>query len=330
MKIEIDNWKQFRLGDLFSSIYKAKAHIKADYEFQEQLFHNSIRFISRTDNNNGCDCYISKNNNLSGIENKNAIVIGDTTASCSYQDKEFICGDHMVICRAKWINYYTAMFILALLKMEKYKYSYGRAFKMNLIKNTKIYLPVNSNNLPDWDYITSYIKSLKSKPITSENNIRTDIDVSHWQEFKVIDLFDVVGTKTTKIEELETHGKGVFPYVTTQSVNNGVAERYNYYTEIGNVLTIDSAVLGFCTYQENNFSASDHVEKLIPKFNLNKYNALFLVTLLNNECYKYSYGRKANQNQIKNTKLRLPSKDGQPDWQFMEDYIKSLQFADRI
>ena len=76
--------------------------------------------------NNGCDCYVL-NVGLTGVEDGNAI--GDTTATCSYQSDKFICGDHMVICRADWINIYTALFIISILKQEKYKYSYGRAFK---------------------------------------------------------------------------------------------------------------------------------------------------------------------------------------------------------
>ena len=331
MKIDNVEWKPFKLGDLFCSINKAKAHIKAEYDNKDFYFENSIRFISRTDNNNGCDCYIEKTDNLSGIEMGNAIVIGDTTASLSYQDKEFVCGDHMVVCRAEWINYFTAMFILTMLKQEKYKYSYGRAFKMDLIKETIVWLPINEKSNVDWAYIESWMKSLKYKPLSSKNiTLMHGLKTTEWKDYMVENLFDVGGTKTTKVEELESYGNGEYPYVTTQAVDNGVANKYNYYTEMGGVLTIDSAVLGYCTYQEKPFSASDHVEKLTPKFKMNKYIALFFVTLFNNECYKYSYGRKANQLKIKNTILKLPTKNNEPDWQFMEDYIKSLAYADRI
>ncbi len=157
-----------------------------------------------------------------------------------------------------------------------------------------------------------------------------ELNVQEWKEFKISDYFSVNGTKTTKLEILtDEYGLGAYPYVTTQAKNNGVAGRYNCYTEQGNVLVADSAVEGYVSYQENNFSASDHVEKLIPKFKLNRYTAMFLVTILNKENYRYSYGRKFNQNNIRNTVIKLPSKQLEsgefiPDWQFMEDYIKSL------
>lgn len=144
---------------MFSKIYKAEAHVKGEFEYYNVPSENTIRFISRTEMNNGCDCYIACNN-LSGIEKANAIAIGDTTATCSFQGEDFVCGDHMVICRGDWINQYTALFIISVLKREKYKYSYGRAFKMELISNTVLKLPATVNNTPDWNYMESYIKSL--------------------------------------------------------------------------------------------------------------------------------------------------------------------------
>ena len=157
--LNIDSWQEFRFDDLFSEIYKAEAHVKGDLEFVESPGANTIKFISRTEMNNGCDCYLP-NNGISGIENGNAITIGDTTATCFYQKDEFVCGDHIVVCRAEWLNLYTGLFLVSLLKREKYKYNYGRAFKMDLISNTKVKLPTKSDGTPDFNYMEHYMKSL--------------------------------------------------------------------------------------------------------------------------------------------------------------------------
>lgn len=150
------------------------------------------------------------------------------------------------------------------------------------------------------------------------------LDSSKWQPFKLTTLFNVSGSKTTSMDDLKEHGTGEHPYVTTQAVNNGVEGFYNFYTEPGNILTIDSAVLGFCTYQDDVFSASDHVEELHPKFHMTKNIALFLVTLLNKEQYRYCYGRKASQTKLKQSSIRLPVKDGKPDWEWIENYMDSI------
>ena len=151
------------------------------------------------------------------------------------------------------------------------------------------------------------------------------LNIKNWKEFQLDgELFEITGSRTTPQEELEKYGVGEYPYVTTKATNNGIEGKYNFFTEEGNVLTIDSAVLGHCTYQPKNFSASDHVEKLLPKFKLNKYIAMFLVPVINNEKYRYNYGRKCSQDRLKKRSIKLPVKNGKPDWKFMENYIKII------
>jgi len=88
--------------------------------------------------------------------------------------------------------------------------------------------------------------------------------------------------------------------------------------------------MGYCSYQSLPFSASDHVEKLIPKFKMNKYIALFLVTILNLEQYRYNYGRKCSQERMKKISIKLPSKNGNPDFEYMENYVKSLPYSSSL
>ncbi len=156
------------------------------------------------------------------------------------------------------------------------------------------------------------------------------LDTSKWKKFNYSDLFEIKGSTTTKIEDLVEYGEGSYPYVTTQAVNNGVAGFYNYYTEEGNCLVVDSAVLGTCTYQKKNFSASDHVEVLVPKFKMNENIALFLSTIINMEQYKYSYGRKRSQTKLRNEYLLLPvNSQGKPDWKYMDEFMEKLENLER-
>lgn len=169
---------------------------------------------------------------------------------------------------------------------------------------------------------------LSTSPILGETK---ELNTDDWKWFNYYGdngLFDITGSSTTSKDELIESGVGPYPYVTTQAVDNGIEGFYNISTENGGVLTVDSAVLGYCAYQENNFAASDHVEKLIPKFAFNKYLAMFLVTLINKEQYRFNYGRKASQTKLKAAKIKLPATEsGDPDWKWMEDYIKSLPFS---
>jgi len=47
--------------------------------------------------------------------------------------------------------------------------------------------------------------------------------------------------------------------------------------------------------------------------------------------YRFGYGRKWTLEKMRETVLVLPTtSDGKPDWEFMENYIKSLPYSDRI
>lgn len=215
------------------------------------------------------------------------------------------------------------LFYAYVIRKNKYRYNYGRQANKTL---KAIVIP---EFIPeDWKNIKiEQLSRLNEKPVNIEH---FNLDISHWNIFNIKDLFRITGSKTTPVLELEEYGRGNYPYVTTQATNNGVGGFYNFYTEDGGVLTIDSAVLGYCSYQSYNFSASDHVEKLIPKFKMNKYIAMFLVTIINQEQYRYNYGRKCSQDRMEKGNLKLPSKDGSPDWEFMENYIKSLPYSSNL
>lgn len=181
-------------------------------------------------------------------------------------------------------------------------------------------LPGVSNN-------TEY--ALSSRPLSNQEVAIPSPDT--WSSHFISDLFDVSGTKTTPLEYLDSIGNGKYPYVTTQATNNGVAGHFDHCTENGGVITVDSAVLGFASYQPIHFSASDHVEKLTPKFPLNPHLAMFLVAAINANRFRYSYGRKASQTRLQCMTINLPTlSNGRPDFELMGNYVCTLPFSAAI
>jgi hypothetical protein len=190
-------------------------------------------------------------------------------------------------------------------------------------------LPVNRTGIPDWDFMEDYIRNI-SKLVNYDNkivkSIPLKIDKSKFKEFKIGKLFTVRGSKSSFTQNEISVGE--YLYVTTSNKNNGVSGTSNIFTEDGNVITIDSATDGKAFYQELKFVGSDHVEVLEPiNFLLNKYTALFFVSMLNLEVFRYSFGRKRSQTRIMQEKLFLPiDKNEALDLSFMEKYIKSLNY----
>ena len=160
-----------------------------------------------------------------------------------------------------------------------------------------------------------------------KNMSKLTLDSVGWGEFFIggLDgLFNVIGTKTTHPSALEIGGN--VPRVTCAATNNAIDDFYrNEATEKGCVLTVDSATIGYVSYQLNDFIATDHVEKIVSKSeSINKYTGLFLKSCIDkSKIGKYGYGYKFSQKRIVRQKILLPiDSNGNPNWQFMEDYIK--------
>jgi hypothetical protein len=255
---------------------------------------------------------------------KNVISVPNTWTiwHAFYQGNDCCIDDNCLVMIPKQELSLNEMFYYVLLiRKNKYRFMYGRQITPK--KLWEITIPkeipfrVYTAKIPDYSDIKDSLDKEK-----------LNLSDRKFEYFEVKDLFDVKWTKTTKKEPLEESWKWEFPYITTQSSNNWVFWFYSIFTEKWFVLTIDSAVTGFCSYQEKDFSASDHVERLTPNFEINKYIALFLTTIINKEQYRYNYWRKFNQERIKQTRIKLPvDTSWNPDRDFMENYIKSLSYS---
>lgn len=160
------------------------------------------------------------------------------------------------------------------------------------------------------------------------------LNTCNWRFFEVNRLFDIAGT--VKKEPTDFKGYGPYPLISSRTSNNGALGFFDSYEETGNVLVIETACNGHCTYQKENFSGHGHLAVLCPRFDMNERIALFFVTIFNHEKFLFNYGRKCSIRKIKKRRIKLPvkadldvtckySENGYvPDWEFMDDYMKSL------
>lgn len=375
MNLDINDWKEFTFGRLICSISKAKALNKDDLQIATNE-KSGIRYITRTGENNGCEFLAELSSvDSSFIQEGNAITIGDTTATCFYQSEEFITGDHMVVIRADWLDEILALYMVTILNKEQYKYSYGRAFLMDRIKNTLIKLPIILNDdgtiyndtskkysddgyVPDWQWMENYIKSLHHKPLTTINKKTNtqELNVTEWQEFYVSrtptqsGIFDIENCKCGSAGTLDD-GNDI-NYIGAKKNDNGVMRkviRDESLVSKGNGIMFicdGEGSVGYTNYMDEDFIGSTTTSIGYDEA-LNPYVALFLVSILDKEKFKYSYGRKYRAH-INEVVINLPiqrnisglpvidiskkySKEGYlPDWTFMENYIKSLPYGDRL
>ncbi|RLA06711.1 MAG: SAM-dependent DNA methyltransferase [Gammaproteobacteria bacterium] len=162
-----------------------------------------------------------------------------------------------------------------------------------------------------------------------------NLDYKKWSCFKIKDLFaDIEPTKGTTTNELMQGNE--IPYIGAKKNNNGLEmmcskEDNEQFISQGNCIVfiqLGAGSAGYTTYQENKFIGMSGKTSCGYNNKLNKYNALFLVAILDQERPKFSFGRSWTGNRLTSTKIKLPvDNQGNPDWQFMEDYIKSLPYS---
>lgn len=208
------------------------------------------------------------------------------------------------------------------------------------------YLETDFSNINELEFIQNTIKVasflfkngksemveflLKNK---NSNKKRQALNIHDWKLFNLGKLFNFEkGERLTKLDRIE----GDTPLITAGENNNGIAEYISLeeFKDKKNIfenkITIDMFFNVF--YHDYKYFSDDNIHTLLPRgFELNKYSSLFLVTVLSKLKYKYAYGRQVRLMRLPFEKIRLPSdKNGNPDWKFMEDYIKSLSFTPNL
>jgi 16S rRNA G966 N2-methylase RsmD len=154
------------------------------------------------------------------------------------------------------------------------------------------------------------------------------LEISSWRVFNLIELFEAErGARLTK----ENRISGSIPFATAGETNEGVSS-YISNDDIqiySDVITID--MFCNCLYRNYTFACDDNILVLFPKFEPNRYALLFMTTVIGADKYRYAYGRQYRKKNFREHTIKLPvDSHGGPDWQFMEEYIKSLPYSDKI
>lgn len=151
-KIDLKNtaWKEFYLGDLFIP-KRGKRLTKEDRILGE------IPLVTAGEGNLGVKALIS---NEDQERYKNRITIDMFCNSYVHTDT-FCCDDNIIALKSKYkISKYAMIFIASIIELDKYRYQYGRQYRMKNFERHIIKLPSSKSNLPDWDFMQDYIKAL--------------------------------------------------------------------------------------------------------------------------------------------------------------------------
>jgi len=296
------------------------------YKLETRNHHedDTVNFVSRTSGNNGVAAIVKR---LDGVEPFPAgtlsVALSANPLETFLQPIPYYTAFHiMVLTPKREMSDNEKLFYCMCLRKNKHKYSYGRQANKSL---PYLELP----EVPEWVYSTNVDDYTDlSQPFSS---LAVDLSSRTWMSFDYKDIFDLKKGKRVTKKDLKS---GNTPYITSIATNNGITDYINIApNHTGNTITINyDGSVGEAYYQDKDYYALDSVNVLYSKnFQLNKYIAMFLITLMKKEKFKYNYGRKWHLARMRTTKISLPVKeDDTPDWEFMEAYIKSLPYSKRI
>jgi hypothetical protein len=150
--------------------------------------------------------------------------------------------------------------------------------------------------------------------------MKDDLDIQKWQNFTLGELFEIKKGKRLTREDFEL---GNTPFIGAIDSNNGYRDFIGQDPIFeGNTITVSyNGSVAEAFYQDEPYWASDDINVLYPKFEMNRDKALFVITLIKHEKYRFNYGRKWHKERMEESVIKLPAKNGKPDWDFMEQFI---------
>lgn len=288
---------------------------------------SGIKFVSRTAKNNGVSAVVAPVEGITPIPAGTISVAGGGSVMESFlQPEPYYSGRDLYFLTAKpTLTNEEKLFYCACLRANQYRYNYGRQANRTLAdllipSQEEIPAWVNGNNIHRYDDVSQpFLKGRQS-----------EIDTEIWKWFKIQELFEIKkGKRLTKADMK----KGKVPFIGAIDSNNGYREYIGQKPiHKGNTITVNyNGSVAEAFYQPKPFWATDDVNVLYPKFEMNQYIALFIVALIKLEKYRFNYGRKWHVKRMNVSEVKLPAlKNGKPDFTFMEQYIKKLSFSKKI
>lgn len=333
------NWKEFVFGDEFS-IESTQSGIDKNKLIKEQ---GNIPYVTRTDVTNGIDMFICEQSSKYKVDEGNVITIGLDTQTVFYQPSPFYTGQNIQVIRHKELDRYNAQFLIVAIKKLVNKFSWGSyGATLTRLRKSKIYLPVDSNGNIDFQFMSSFMKQIetdilsttlktfKSRVVDNDLNI-SELGGVRWKNFLLRDLFPIlVAGKSKGLNHIKKSDKGI-SYLGATNQNNGVlcfVEADNKTIQQGNCIAFirnGEGSMGYSVYKAEKFVATSDMS-IGYNQNLNKYTGLFITTIADRIRGKYNFGYKRSATRLAKEVLTLPSTiDGQPDWDFMEQYMRNIE-----
>lgn len=344
-----------RLDELFDVVYGVNLDLSKLTKDD-----NGINYVGRSKKNNGITAKVFKEETiLPNPANTISVSAGGSVMEAFVQEEEYYSGRDLYYLKPKIkMNINEMQYYCMCIRANQFKYSFGRQANMTL---ASINVPsideipswvykkrnIDVNSIPNYfldegyDKACWYLDNINqtnfenkySKPVKNES---IKLDYTKWKYFKLCGdggIFDVDhGTRLKSVNRID----GDIPLITAGKINQGITTYIQENPKMKmfeNCITID--MFGNSFYHSGKFYCDDNIVTLKSKNSISDYCCQFISIVLNNEKYRYSFGRQYRKTKYADNQLIfLPAifydDNFVPDYEYMDNFIKSLCYSNAI
>ena len=283
-----------------------------------------INFVGRASRHHGVSAQIER---VAGIPPFSAgcitVALGGSKLLASFvQLEEFYTAQNVAVLTPLIpMNLAQKLFVCLAIRHNRFKYS---AFGREANRTLRTLLIPSLEEFPGWvSNVSSDLSVDNYLQPAAEMESRPTLSSADWSLFSLQTLFEIKkGTRLTQ-SKMEP---GPVPFISAIDKNNGVRQKISASAKHpSNVLTVSyNGSVGEVFYQPEPFFASDDVNVLYPKFELNETIGIFLCAIIRKEAYRFSYGRKWTVERMRSTTIALPQVCGMPDWEWVEKFVQTI------
>ena len=268
----------------------------------------------------------------------NAITI-DMFCNAFVHLDDFCCDDNILVLQSKNpINHKALFYIATVINMDKYKFGYGKQYRINSLEAHKILLPTLGGEI-NFSFMEKFIEELDAylRATGLKNYELTDAEKSALAKFDEFDKWGGVAKEFNlkKLFGSSTRGKrlkssdridGNLPFVTAGEADMGISAFISNDVEIFKENTITIDMFGSSKYRNYKYGADDHVA-VVHTENLPKHTAIYVATAIHKvaNAGQFSYARNFYAKDADELNILLPVFNGEICYEFMNDFIKAIE-----
>lgn len=318
------------VGDVFNVEYGNKLDMN---KMEAANKTDGIAFVGRRGGLTGCSGISGYVAPIKGIDPFPAgtitVALGGSRLLSSYvQQRAFYTAQNVAVLSPidKKMPLKHRLFYAMCIKHNAFRYTaFGREANRTLgtiLLPNKIPSWVNSLHIPTHEGLSQVLaKPMPFKAVTK----------GAWGDFALDELFEVKkGRRVTKADRLP----GSTRFIGASEKNNGITDFASLDPVFpGGTLTVvyNGNSVGNAFYQDSEYFACDDVNVLVPRSPMSRWTLLFVAAVIKHGRSRFTYGYKWTLARMKTTTVRLPlDAKGNPDWEYMESFMKGLPFSAAI